>query len=212
MSTQRGAFHRQIEPLIFVQAERAVVTASGAQGFGAQVAACPVIGLTRPEAMAIRDKNRKRTALCQTRPRVPFKGMARWLHSCSGCQMRSCTYLVVALHFGQLQVLVGPVPSALSVLALIEPGELGMGGVHEVVEGVQIGHSLVAQHQQLVVSLLQDCHPLSVDLQLFTMELDFSLAALLNIALELINDFVFLLMPIIFHFDCLHVRSIFAFF
>ena len=66
MSTQRGAFHsRQIEPLIFVQAERAVVTASGAQGF--EVAACPVIGLTRPEAMAIRDKNRKRTALCQTR-------------------------------------------------------------------------------------------------------------------------------------------------
>ena len=44
------------------------------------------------------------------------------------------------------------------------------------------------------------------------MELDFSLAALLNIALELINDFVFLLMPIIFHFDCLHVGSIFAFF
>ena len=39
MSTQRGAFHsRQIEPLIFVQAERAVVTASRAQGFGAQVA------------------------------------------------------------------------------------------------------------------------------------------------------------------------------
>ena len=59
-------FTGQIEPLIFVQAERAVVTASGAQGF--EVAACPVIGLTRPEAMAIRDKNRKRTALCQTRP------------------------------------------------------------------------------------------------------------------------------------------------
>ena len=39
------------------------------------------------------------------------------------------------------------------------------------------------------------------------MELDLSFAALFHIALELVNDLVFLLMFVIFHFDTLHVSS-----
>jgi len=39
------------------------------------------------------------------------------------------------------------------------------------------------------------------------MELDLGLAALFHVALELVNDFVFLLMLVILHFDTLHVGS-----
>ena len=44
------------------------------------------------------------------------------------------------------------------------------------------------------------------------MELDLGLAALLNISLELVDDFVFFLMFVIFNFDGLHVRAEFSLF
>ena len=39
------------------------------------------------------------------------------------------------------------------------------------------------------------------------MELDLGLAALLHVALELVDDLVLLLMLVILHFDTLHVRA-----
>ena len=60
-----------------------------------------------------------------------------------------------------------------------------MGGLHEVVQGVEVADALVGEHQQLVVSLLQDGHALAVDLQLLAVEADLGLAALLDVALEL---------------------------
>ena len=44
--------------------------------------------------------------------------------------------------------------------------------LHEVVERVKIGHPLVGEDKQLVVSLLQHCHALAVDLKLLSMELN----------------------------------------
>jgi hypothetical protein len=53
------------------------------------------------------------------------------------------------------------------------------------VQGVQIGDALVGQDQQLVVRLLEDGHPLAVDLELLAVESNLRLAALLDVALEL---------------------------
>ncbi len=50
---------------------------------------------------------------------------------------------------------------------------------------VQVRDPLVRHDEQLVVGLLQDGHPLAVDLELLSVETDLGLAALLNVALEL---------------------------
>ena len=84
--------------------------------------------------------------------------------------------------------------------------------LHEVVQRVKVGHPLVTQDEEFVVSFLEDSHPLAVDLELLTMELDLCLATLLNISLELVDDFVFFLMLVIFNFDTLHVRAEFSLF
>ena len=52
------------------------------------------------------------------------------------------------------EVAVCPVPAELLVLLLVEPGQLLVRVLHEVVERVQVGHALVGQHQQLIVSLM----------------------------------------------------------
>jgi hypothetical protein len=43
--------------------------------------------------------------------------------------------------------------------------------LHEVIEGVEVRDPLVAEYEELVVRLLQHRHPLTVDLQLFPVEL-----------------------------------------
>lgn len=144
--------------------------------------------------------------------------------------LRVETYLVILLDLAELQVLVSPVPAGLLVFTIIEPRELGVRGLnneiiynkrnyqsslpylHEVVQRVKIGNPLVAQDEEFVVSFLENCHPLAVDLELLTMELDLGLATLLNISLELVDDFVFFLMFVIFDFDGLHVRAEFSLF
>ena len=55
-------------------------------------------------------------------------------------------------------------------------------------EGVQVRDPLVRHDEQLVVGLLQDGHPLAVDLELLSVEPDLGLPALLNVALELRGD------------------------
>ena len=147
--------------------------------------------------------------------------------------LRVETYLVILLDLAELQVLVSPVPAGLLVFTIIEPRELGVRGLnivnneiiynkrnyqsslpylHEVVQRMKIGNPLVAQDEEFVVSFLENCHPLAVDLELLTMELDLGLATLLNISLELVDDFVFFLMFVIFDFDGLHVRAEFSLF
>ena len=144
--------------------------------------------------------------------------------------LRVETYLVILLDLAELQVLVSPVSAGLLVFTIIEPRELGVRGLnneiiynernyqsslpylHEVVQRVKIGDPLVAQDEEFVVSFLENCHPLTVDLELLTMELDLGLATFLNISLELVDDFVFFLMFVIFNFDGLHVRAEFSLF
>ena len=75
----------------------------------------------------------------------------------------------------QVEVLVGPVSVGLLVLPLVEPGELGVSGGHEVVERVEVRDALVAEDKQLVVRLLEDGHPLAVDLEFLAVELDLGL-------------------------------------
>ena len=71
--------------------------------------------------------------------------------------------------------------------------------LHKVVERMEVGDPLVAEHEELVVGLLQHRHPLPVDLQLLAVELHLGLAALLHVALELVNDLVLLLVPLVLH-------------
>ena len=73
---------------------------------------------------------------------------------------------------------------------------------------MQIRHAFVGQNQQLVVGLLQNGHSLAVNLELFAMETDLGFATFLNIALELINDFVLLLMPFVLSLDGLHICAV----
>ena len=56
-------------------------------------------------------------------------------------------------HLLGAKVAVCPVPAELLVLLLVEPGQLVVGVLHEVVERVQVRDALVGQHQQLVVRL-----------------------------------------------------------
>ena len=93
--------------------------------------------------------------------------------------------LVVGGDLLDVQVAVGVIAARFGILFLVEPSELDVSRGHVVVEGVQVGHSLVGQDEQLVVSLLQDGHSLAVDLQLFTVEADLGFAAFLHVALEL---------------------------
>jgi hypothetical protein len=92
---------------------------------------------------------------------------------------------VVGRDLLDVQVAVGVIAARFGILLLVEPSELDVSRGHVVVEGVQVGHSLVGQDQQLVVSLLQDGHSLAVDLQLFAVEADLGFAAFLHVALEL---------------------------
>ena len=144
--------------------------------------------------------------------------------------LRVETYLVILLDLAELQVLVSPVSASLLVFTIIEPRELSVRGLnneiiynernyqsslpylHEVVQRVKIRDPLVAQDEEFVVSFLENCHPLAVDLEFLTMELDLGLATFLNISLELVDDFVFFLMFVIFNFDGLHVRAEFSLF
>jgi len=93
--------------------------------------------------------------------------------------------LVVVAQFLNVQVPVGEVPVGLDLLLLVEPGQLGVSRGHEVVKGVEVGHPLVGQDEELVVGLLEDGHPLAVDLQLLAVESNLGLAAFLHVALEL---------------------------
>ena len=72
---------------------------------------------------------------------------------------------------------------------------------------MKIRDSLVTEDKQFIVSLLQHCHPLAIDLELLTMEPDLGLSTLLHIALELVNNFVLFLVLVILHFDGLHVSA-----
>ena len=97
--------------------------------------------------------------------------------------MESFLYLVIFLNFLQFKVLVGPVSGDLLLFFIIKPSQLSMRSLqlfiyqvfqiklsdqltdlHEVEERVEVGDSLVAQNQELVVNLLEDGHSLSVDL------------------------------------------------
>jgi hypothetical protein len=68
---------------------------------------------------------------------------------------------------------------------LVEPGQLGVGRGHEVVQGVEVGHPLVGENKELVVRLLEDGHPLAVDLELLAVESNLGFPAFLDVALEL---------------------------
>ena len=57
-------------------------------------------------------------------------------------------------HLLGAEVAVGPVPAELLVLLLVEPGELVVRVLHEVVERVEVRDALVGEHQQLVVCLI----------------------------------------------------------
>ena len=83
-----------------------------------------------------------------------------------------------------------------------------MGRLHEVVERVEVADALVGQDEQLVVGLLQDGHALAVDLELLAVEADLGLAAFLHVALELVDDLVLLLMPLVLGLDCVDVSAV----
>ena len=53
---------------------------------------------------------------------------------------------------------------------------------------------------------------LTIDFELFAVESNLGLSAFFHVALELINDFVLLLMPLIFSLDSLNIRAIIGFF
>lgn len=117
-------------------------------------------------------------------------------------------HLIVALHVVEVEVPVGPIAVGLGLLLLIEPGQLGVGGGDEVVQGVQVGHPFVGQNEELVVRLLQDGHAFAIDLELLSVETDLGLAAFFYVALELVDDFVLFLVTLVFGFDGLNVGAI----
>ena len=59
---------------------------------------------------------------------------------------------------------------------------------------------------------MENCHPFTINFELFTVESDFGLSAFFHVALELINNFVFLLMAFIFCFYALNICTIIGFF
>ena len=116
--------------------------------------------------------------------------------------------LVIAFDVLEVEVAVAPVAVVLGVLLVGEPRQLGVGGGDEVVQGVQVGHALVRQHEELVVGLLEDGHALAVDLELLAVEADLGLATLLDVALELVDHLVLLLVAVVLGLDGLHVGTI----
>ena len=56
--------------------------------------------------------------------------------------------------------------------------------------------------------LLEDGHPLSVDLELLAVEAHLGLPALLDVALELVDDLVLLLVPLVLRPHSVHVRAV----
>ena len=59
-----------------------------------------------------------------------------------------------------------------------------------------------------VANLLEDGHPLAVDLELLAVEAHLCLPALLDVALELVDDLVFLLVPFVLRPHRVHVRAV----
>ena len=117
--------------------------------------------------------------------------------------------LVIFLHLVELHVAaLGPIPVDLLVLLLLQPTQLGVSRGDEVVQGVEVRDPLVGQHQELVVGLLQDRHPFAVDLEFLAVEADFGLAAFFHVALELIDDFVLLLVALVFRTNSLDVAAV----
>ena len=90
--------------------------------------------------------------------------------------------LVVLLHLVDVDVAVAPVSAQLVVLALVQPREFGVRGVHKVVESVQVGDAFVGEDEELVIGLLEDGHAFAVDFELFAVETDLGLAAFFDVA------------------------------
>ena len=55
---------------------------------------------------------------------------------------------------------------------------------------------------------MEDGHPLSVDLELLAVEAHLGLPALLDVALELVDDLVLLLVPLVLRPHSVHVRAV----